>query len=142
MRRTFCILTGVAFWSVCSWAFVSVPRGQHEPKAHRHADAQALVNPLKPTTDVLAAGKKAYDRRCAECHGDTGKGDGMAGEGMTPAPANLIDGAWEHGSSDGEIFTVIRDGSGDGMKSFKSKLTEQQMWEVVTYVRSLSTQAR
>lgn len=142
MRRTFFIVTGVALWSVCAWAFVSIPRGQHDSKPHRHADAQALVNPLKPTADVLAAGKKAYERRCAECHGETGTGDGMAGEGMTPRPANLTDAAWEHGSTDGEIFTVIRDGSGDGMKSFTSKLTEQQMWEVVTYVRSLSTQAR
>jgi hypothetical protein len=61
----------------------------------------------------------------------------MAPEGTHPP--NLIDDKWDHGSSDGEIFVVIRDGIGPkfDMKGFKSKLTAAEMWQVVNYLRSL-----
>jgi mono/diheme cytochrome c family protein len=122
---------------VFSWSLMSAARAQHDPKAHRHQDAQALVNPLKPTADVLAAGRKVYDRHCLDCHGEEGKGDGMAGETLKPRPSDFTDAAWQHGSSDGEIFTVARDGAGEGMKGFKGKLTDQQLWQVVTFIKSL-----
>jgi mono/diheme cytochrome c family protein len=60
------------------------------------------------------------------------------GEKLTPKPSNLADADWKHGATDGEIFTVIRDGvKGSGMKSFNSKMTTHQLWDVVNYVRSL-----
>ena len=69
-------------------------------------------------TEESGAGRRGVDRRrqavyqkqCAGCHGDTGKGDGTMGEELTPKPSNLADADWKHGSTDGEIFTVIRDG--------------------------------
>ena len=62
----------------------------------------------------------------------------MAPEGSHPS--NLTDAEWTHGSSDGEIFTVISDGAGgkSTMKSFKSKLTPEEIWDVVIYLRSLA----
>jgi len=76
-------------------------------------------------------------RLCASCHGPSGKGDGsMALAGGTPS--NLADETWDHGSSDGEIFVVIRDGVSSDMESYKDKLTEKQMWQLVNYIRSLS----
>ena len=55
-------------------------------------------------------------------------------------PSNLTDDKWDRGSSDGEIFMVISEGAGPKfqMKGFKSKLTEQEIWNVVNYVRSLA----
>ncbi len=55
-------------------------------------------------------------------------------------PADFTDNKWDHGDSDGEIFTVISEGVGKGspMKSFKSKLTEKEMWQLVNYLRTLS----
>jgi mono/diheme cytochrome c family protein len=62
----------------------------------------------------------------------------MMGEDMDPKPANLVDADWKHGSTDGEIFVVVRDGvKGTGMKSFSRKLTAHQMWDVINYVRSI-----
>jgi high-affinity iron transporter len=96
------------------------------------------ANTVTADATSLAAGKKLYDANCASCHGDTGRGDGRAGKTLTPAPANLVDETWIHGSTDGEIFVVIRDGvKQTGMKPFGSRMTAHQMWDVVNYVRSI-----
>jgi mono/diheme cytochrome c family protein len=99
------------------------------------------VNPVEADATSLAAGKKLFASTCASCHGETGQGDGKAGATLNPKPANLADATWEHGSSDGEIFAVIRDGVKDtGMKAFASRMTARQMWDVVNYVRSIGSQ--
>ena len=63
---------------------------EHGAEPHAHPDAQELANPTESNPESLAAGAAAYGAR----------------------PWNLADDTWQHGSSDGEIFTVIRDGSG------------------------------
>ena len=74
----------------------------------------------------------------ASAQRDTGKGDGKMGEEMNPKPGDLTDASWKHGSSDGEIFTFIRDGAkGTGMKSYRRKLTTHEIWDVVNYIRSI-----
>jgi len=99
---------------------------------------QKLTNPVAAEPRSIAAGKQVYDRRCASCHGEQGKGDGMMGEELNPKPANLTDGAWTHGSADGDIFMVIRDGiKNTGMRAYGRRLTTHQMWDVVNYVRTL-----
>jgi len=112
---------------------------QHPPAgAHQHPEAAKLKNPVEANAASIAAGQKLYGQQCAGCHGDTGQGDGAMGADLTPKPSNLTDADFKHGATDGEIFTVIRDGvKGSGMKAFNSKLTTRQMWEVVNYVRSI-----
>jgi mono/diheme cytochrome c family protein len=111
---------------------------QHKPHTHRHPAAAKLSNPVPASAESIAAGRKLYDRHCSECHGNTGKGDGMAGEGLDEKPSNLADVEWEHGSTDGEMFIVIRDGAGpkSEMKGFSKKLSEQEIWHVVNFVRT------
>ena len=106
--------------------------------AHHHPEAAKNKNPVAPDAQSIAAGKEIYDKQCAGCHGDAGKGDGAMGEELNPKPANLTDADWKHGSTDGEIFTVIRDGvKNTGMKPYARKMTAHQMWDVVNYVRSI-----
>jgi high-affinity iron transporter len=96
------------------------------------------ANPVTSDATSIAAGKKLYASNCASCHGDTGQGDGRAGKQLSPPPANLVDAMWIHGSTDGEIFMVIRDGVKDtGMKAFGSRMTTHQMWDVLNYLRSI-----
>jgi len=132
--------------TLCMWTVTSVahagPAGtpsQRQSGSREHPDAAGLKNPVRPTPASIAAGQKLYEKQCVACHGATGKGDGkMAGE-MNPKPADLSDASWKHGSSDGEIFTVIKDGAKDtGMRGFASKMTVEEIWNVVNYVRSLS----
>lgn len=99
-------------------------------------EARSLKNPLANDREAVEAGKKLYTRHCAACHGPQGKGDGsMALAGGTPS--NLTDDKWDHGSTDGEIFVAIRDGTSPDMEAYKEKLSEKEIWQVVTFVRSL-----
>ena len=106
--------------------------------AHHHPEAAKQKNPVAADAASIAAGKTVYDKNCANCHGNTGVGDGKMGAELNPKPSNLTDADWKHGSTDGEIFLVIKDGAkGTGMRSFNSKLTEHQIWDVINYIRSL-----
>jgi cbb3-type cytochrome c oxidase subunit III len=145
MHHHFC---RVCIGAVLATAVAVAPRvhaAQHEHQpahpaggAHHHPEAAKLKNPVPATAASVASGQSIYAKQCAGCHGDTGKGDGAMGEELNPKPPNLTDADWKHGSTDGEIFVLIRDGSkGTGMKGYKSKLTEHQIWDVVNYVRSL-----
>jgi len=99
-------------------------------------EARSLKNPVANDRDAVEAGKKLFTRYCASCHGPQGKGDGsMALAGGTPS--NLTDDKWDHGSTDGEIFVAIRDGTSPDMEAYKEKLSEKEIWQVVTFVRSL-----
>jgi cbb3-type cytochrome c oxidase subunit III len=105
-----------------------------EPR--RNPEAQKLKNPEPQNSESVEAGKKLYQRYCAACHGPNGKGDGgLALSGGEPS--DLTDAAWDYGSTDGEIFVVIRDGVSADMLAYKTKLTEKQIWQVVNYIRSI-----
>ena len=113
---------------------------QHPPEggAHHHPQAARLKNAVPISPASIAAGHALYQKQCAGCHGDTGKGDGALGDKLNPKPPNIADADWKHGATDGEIFTVLRDGvKSTGMKAYGRKLTAHQLWDVVNYVRSL-----
>src|SRR5262245_41502255 len=72
------------------------------------AEARKVKNPVASTPKSIAAGEATYQKYCKFCHGADGKGDGP----MAPKdshPSNLTDDKWDHGSSDGEIFAVIKE---------------------------------
>ncbi len=103
-----------------------------------NAEAAKMKNPVPVSAASIAAGKASYTKYCQFCHGETAKGDGK----MAPKdshPSDLTDAKWDHGSTDGEIFAVIQNGPAPDsvMKGFKARMTDQQIWEVVDYVRSL-----
>ncbi len=134
----------VAGWLLSSGAAMDAsqakPATADEPHHgdHAHADAATLTNPVKSTPASIATGKALFERQCVSCHGPTGTGDGKSAAHMTPPPADLTDGTWEHGASDGEIYTLIKDGSKNtAMKGFASKMTAQELWSVVNYIRTL-----
>lgn len=150
MRSQFALLVGVA--ALSAWTagmsaqdhdHAAAGAGQHEAGAHHHADAAKLQNPVKPTADSVAAGKKLYDAQCATCHGESGKGDGkMAASINPPKPSDLTDASWKHGSTDGEIFTLIRDGSkSTGMRGYAARMKPDDIWNVVNYLRTLGPPA-
>ena len=62
----------------------------------------------------------------------------MALSGGTPS--DLTDEKWDYGSSDGEIFTSIREGVSADMLEYKNKLDDKQIWQVVNFLRSIGPQ--
>ena len=139
LRHAILIVTLTAALPIALAAY-GVQDHQHpaEGGAHQHPEAAKLKNPVASNAESIAAGQKLYAKNCASCHGESGKGDGKMGAQLKPLPTNLTDTEWKHGSTDGEIFTVVREGiRTTTMKSFKSKMTEHELWDVVNYVRSL-----
>ena len=102
------------------------------------AAAAAVKNPVASTPKSIATGQAVFQKYCRMCHGADAKGDGPQAPKDTH-PSNLTDDKWDHGSADSEIFAVIKDGVGPkyDMKGFNSKLTPQEMWSVVNYLRTL-----
>jgi alcohol dehydrogenase (cytochrome c) len=89
---------------------------------------EAQKNPFAADASAVEAGRTLFQQTCQSCHGSEGRGD--------RAPA-LAGGAFRHGVSDGEIFVNIRGGiAGTQMPSF-SRLSTDQIWQLVTYLRSL-----
>jgi mono/diheme cytochrome c family protein len=105
--------------------------------AQNSADAAALKNPITSTPESVAAGQQLYLRHCASCHGRNGQGG--PGNDLIPAAPSLLGDKWDHGSTDGEIFTNIKNGIGPdfNMVPFKDKLKDDEVWRIVTFIRSL-----
>lgn len=98
---------------------------------------KSLKNPLMPTESNLNAAKQIYFDECAQCHGNTGKGDGPEARSHYPLPADLTDPKPLANVTDGEIFYQISEGRRP-MPSFKNRLTQGERWQLVLLVRSFS----
>lgn len=142
MRSLLALFVGCA--ALSAWTVGVSAQGnaasQHDAGAHTHAAAAAVKNPVKSTPASIAEGKKLYDTQCVTCHGVSGLGDGKMAAAMNPPkPSDLTDASWKHGSSDGEIFTLIRDGAkGTGMRGYGARMKPDDMWNVVNYLRTLA----
>lgn len=103
--------------------------------------AAKVTNPLPSNEDTLTKGKSLYVAACLPCHGQYGKGDGVAAHslqrnGKPIAPANLSSPSIQ-AQSDGSLFWKMREGRSP-MPSWKAALTEEQCWQLVAYIRTLS----
>lgn len=98
---------------------------------------KTMKNPLAATEANLQAGKTIYLDQCANCHGDGGKGDGPEAHMHSPAPSNFTDARHMNTVSDGVAFYQITQGRRP-MPSFKRKLTDDQRWQLVLFVRAFS----
>ena len=106
----------------------------------------SLRNPVAVTPESLAAGKQAYDAHCAGCHGSRAQGAVKAGVAISiiaeqggKQPPDLTDPQWDHGSTDGEIFTVIKKGVPPTMMAgWEGTLSDTQIWSIVDYLRALA----
>jgi len=96
--------------------------------------ADKLVNPLKPTEDVLAQGKFMFESYCKHCHGATGGGDGKVSEKFAGV-ANLKGDAYKN-ITEGHIFHVITYGKGM-MGAHGSQVSEEDRWKIAMYVKML-----
>jgi mono/diheme cytochrome c family protein len=100
-------------------------------------EAKLRKNPVQTSPAALAAARTIYLDKCANCHGETGKGDGPDAASYYPRPASLTDAKHMSSVTDGEIFYQISQGR-KPMPAFKRHLTEEQRWQLVLYVRSLA----
>lgn len=90
----------------------------------------ALKNPYEGNAGALKTGSQLYvSYNCIDCHGADGSG------AMGPS---LADSRWHFGGSPAEVFESIYQGRPDGMPTWGGRIGNDQIWMLVTYVRSLS----
>ncbi len=106
----------------------------------------SLRNPVAATPESIAAGKRAYDVNCAACHGNMAQGAVKAGIAISiieeqkgkQAP-DLTDAQWDHGSTDGDIYNVIKRGVPPTMMAgFDGRVPDNDIWSLINYLRTLA----
>jgi cytochrome c oxidase cbb3-type subunit 3 len=81
----------------------------------------------------VAEGKRLFTQyNCAGCHFNGGGGIGPA----------LMDAEWTYGDKAANIYSTIVEGRPNGMPSFRHKIPDNQVWQIVAYVRAMSGQLR
>lgn len=91
--------------------------------------AESTKSPYDNNAYAIGEGQRLYNQmNCVGCHFHGGGGIGPA----------LMDDTWIYGSDPSQIFRTVVEGRPNGMPSYKGKLTNQQVWQLVAYVRSLS----
>jgi mono/diheme cytochrome c family protein len=101
------------------------------------AAAKNLQNPVPTTGDSLEVGTKNYSTHCQSCHGAKGDGKGERAEKLSIAPSDFTDAHAMGQMTDGELYWKISQGRRP-MPAFQEKLTEQERWQLVDYIRTLS----
>ena len=86
-------------------------------------------------------GAPLYAQQCSVCHGAAGAGDGPAGTGMTPPPANLTDATRLDRLSLYAIYNTLGLGvEGTDMPSFADQLDDRQRWDLATYIAGFTAE--
>lgn len=123
----------------------AVARGTFEPDVYKatgkQGDAFGNGFPIEVSQAAMERGAERYEIYCTVCHGAAGDGQGrIAAFGMT-AIADLTIAPYTD-MADGEIYHYIGNGSRSGrMYGYKEKLSVEDRWKVVLYVRALQRAA-
>lgn len=137
---------------------ISTPLNGHVPYYYgdtederTRASNEIRSNPFPITTGGLERGKELYTINCAICHGDKGDGGGYLVRDANPAagdpggkypaaPANLLLDTFLL-SSNGRFYHGIMYGK-NAMGAYKDKLSFEERWQVIHYIRSLQAESK
>lgn len=138
---------------VCVWLLVLVfigARGlaQQTPPAQGQApraggwtippSAKTESNPLQVTDKVIASGKSIFRSKCARCHGPAGKGNGPDADPEHQQDMDLTNPERAPRNPDAVVFYKVWNGRQQPkMPTFKSEMTKDEVWTVVSFVQTL-----
>ena len=110
---------------------------------HGHTPLSGLPrNPVFPDADSISRGREIYETNCIACHGRTGVPP--AGLELDPYPLDLTVHVPQH--PDGQLYLFVSDGlPGTAMRAWgdgPGSLSEQDIWHVVNYLRTLGATDR
>jgi cytochrome c oxidase cbb3-type subunit 3 len=89
----------------------------------------AISNRYEESAYAVSQGKQLFEQfNCVGCHANGGGGIGPP----------LMDNQWIYGGEPANIFSTIMEGRPNGMPAWRGRIPENQAWEIVAYVRSLS----
>lgn len=108
---------------------------QYVPKPYN-----GMKNALPAAPEVIAIGARLYKTNCSACHGSSGRGDGPAGQTLSPRPSDLVHLMQMPLAQDDYLFWAISDGGkrfDTAMPAFNEVLDEQARWQIIHYLRTL-----
>lgn len=133
-RILFLLWAGVLFLTACESPSSSNDSNSNEPLATVPAEYAGKTDPYG--SQASAEGAQIFQTNCQMCHGPQGHGDGPAGQSLDPKPKNLA--VFQKTVGDDYLFWRINEGKpGTSMVAWKGILTEDQIWQVVSFIRTL-----
>lgn len=122
------ILFGL-FMTSCSGGATAVATDAPVP-----AEYAGMTNPLGPA--AAGDGAQVFKNNCASCHGPEGRGDGPAGAALDPRPKDLA--GLQAVAGDDFLFWRVSEGvPGTSMIGWGGILTEEEIWQLVAFIRTL-----
>ena len=130
----FMILGNALILAACTTSGSSANANENATLAPVPTEYAGLTNPLG--VEAATQGAEVFKTNCEMCHGPQGHGDGPAGQALDPKPRNLAE--LQTKASDDFLFWRIREGKpGTSMVAWKGILTDEQIWQVISFIRSL-----
>ena len=155
MRKLLAFFSALVFAVVLGFASRSLAGvvqqpAKQEAQPQKSAETQLLLaglkippeeaerkNPVKPTQDSIAAGKRFYATQCAMCHGVGGDGKGVLVEPMKLSVRDWRDPASLKDFSDGSLFYILAKGT-EKMPGQEGRMKPDEQWNMINYIRSLA----
>jgi mono/diheme cytochrome c family protein len=118
-----------------------VPKAAPAPPGPEPTSPEPVAQARTPDA---VKGDAIYQTYCASCHGARGAGDGPVGKTLDPKPVKHDDGVYMNALTNDYLFQVIEEGGAAVGKSplmapWGGSLSEEQIWDVIAFVRSLAT---
>jgi mono/diheme cytochrome c family protein len=102
-------------------------------------DIASVKEPWVSTPELVAYGKKVFMTNCAMCHGNEGKGDGVAGVNLNPKPRNFVEGQWKKGPGITDHFKVLQVGIEGGSMASYAHFKAADRWALLQFIESITT---
>ncbi len=120
-----------------AFAFMSMSLYQQaKPKPWEvPAKFKTMKNAVASKPESITIGTALYKKNCLSCHGKTGLGDGVKARTLATFPGDFSSAAFQN-QSDGDLFYKTKTGRGD-MPSYSGKVPDEDMWNMVNYMRTL-----
>jgi cytochrome c len=134
IRTTFLITSSLLLLILIPFLTSMKPAFQDPEPWEVPEEFKNMDNPVQADSTSLKAGESIYKKLCASCHGKSGLGDGVVARTLLTFPGDFS-GEYYQAQTDGEHFYKTKFGR-DEMPKYESKLTDEEIWHVVNYMRT------
>ena len=134
IRKTLLIITSIFMLVLIPFLISMKPVFQDPEPWEVPEESKNMANPVQADSASLRAGEFIYKIHCASCHGKSGLGDGVVARTIFTFPGDLSSDHYQS-QTDGEHFYKTKFGR-DEMPNYDTKLTDEEIWHVVNYMRT------